>query len=54
MIGCRPAAEAMVENSNAQNMLLVSVTATAGITAFSQRPMSFFTGTAPSSREYSV
>ena len=53
-MGCTPAPLARTENSNAANMLLVSVTAIAGIFILSQSPTSFFTGTAPSRSEYSV
>jgi hypothetical protein len=45
---------AVSENSSAQNMLLVSVTATAGMPASATSPGSFFTRIAPSSSEYSV
>ena len=54
MIGCTPAPCASTENSSAANSALVSVTATAGIFEASQCLISFFTGTAPSSSEYSV
>ncbi len=53
-MGWIPAPLASTENSSAANMALVSVTATAGMAAAVQRPISFFTGTAPSSSEYSV
>jgi hypothetical protein len=43
----------MVENSRAANMLLVSVTATAGIFVFLQNSLIFFSGIAPSNSEYS-
>ena len=46
-MGWTPVAIAATENSSAANMLLVSVTATAGIRDFTQRSTSFFTGTAP-------
>jgi hypothetical protein len=62
-----PAFAAVSENSSAQNMLLVSVTATAGMPAAATSPerfspvfgseppsKSFFTRIAPSSSEYSV
>ena len=54
MIGCTPCPLAVTENSSAAKQLLVSVTATAGISIFWHRPGSFFSRTAPSSREYSV
>ena len=54
VIGWTPAPLARTENSSAQNMLLVSVTAMAGIAILPQRPTSFLTGTAPSRSEYSV
>ena len=53
-MGWTPASFAVTENSSAANMLLVSVTATAGMFCAVQRPTSFFTGTAPSRSECSV
>ena len=47
-------AKAETENSKAANMLFVSVTATAGISAALANLISVLTGTAPSSRECSV
>ena len=54
MIGCTPAACAVTENSSAANMLLVSVTATAGMPDAAQSFGRLLSRTAPSRSEYSL
>lgn len=54
MMGWIPAPDRVTENSSAENIALVSVTAMAGISFALHRSGSFFSRSAPSSKEYSV
>ena len=53
IIGCTPLLLAATENSNAQNKLFLSVTATAGISASMQSSGRDFKRIAPCKSEYS-
>jgi hypothetical protein len=53
IIGCIPLLLAETENSNAQNKLFLSVTATAGIFSLTQRSGRDFSRIAPCKSEYS-